>query len=81
MTTVFECAKCGETFQGDGVHIIVHERSVGRICPACLSSAKRVTVVLERSSPAKAYTIAYAETEVELPETGDSKNDVLLGKR
>jgi len=66
---VFECAKCRETFHDDGLHIIIHELSAGRVCPACLANAERITVVLERSAPGKPYELTY--TAVELSENSD----------
>ena len=72
---IFECAKCGDVFEGDGLHVIVHEKSIGRVCPACITNAKRITIVLERPAPGKPYAIAY--NDVELPNEDSDASDIL----
>lgn len=78
MTAVFECAKCGDVFEGDGLHVIVHETSAGRVCPACLTNAGRVTVIVERERPGKPYEIVYTEIKVS---DDVEENGLLPGKR
>lgn len=73
---IYECKKCMDVFEGDGLHVIVHEKSAGRVCPACLVNAERITVIIERLRPGKPYTIKYVEVEFPPPE----ENDVLPSK-
>lgn len=61
---VFECKKCGDAFEGDGLHVVMHEKSSGRVCPSCLAGARRVTIVVERERPGKPYEIAHVEVEI-----------------
>ena len=75
---VFECKKCGDVFEEDGLHVIIHDKSVGRVCPACLANAERITVVVERERPGKPYVIAHVGIEV--PDANE-KTEVLTGKR
>jgi len=60
---IFQCKKCGQSFEKDGVQVIVHDNTVGRICPACVASADTITVVLVREAPGKPYAIQRVFTE------------------
>ena len=56
---IFQCKKCGEVFESDGVQVIVHGKNVGRVCPACIANANRITLVIERPAPNKPYELVY----------------------
>lgn len=59
---IFQCKKCGQTFEKDGVYVIVHDKAAGRICPECMASAETITIILGREAPGKPYTIQRVET-------------------
>lgn len=49
---IFKCAKCHEVFEaGNGVQIIVHEQTVGRVCPACIAGAVSIQLILQPKTP------------------------------
>jgi hypothetical protein len=59
---IFKCFKCKEVFEADGVQIVVHEKTVGRVCPACMAGAGTIQLVLQQKSPGQPYTLGYVET-------------------
>lgn len=59
---IFQCKKCGQVFEKDGTHVVVHDISAGRICPECTANAATITIVLERVAPGKTYLIKHVET-------------------
>jgi DNA-directed RNA polymerase subunit RPC12/RpoP len=58
---VFVCSKCGETFEADGLQVIIHDQSVGRVCPACLAGARTIHLVIVQEAPGKPFTIKHTE--------------------
>jgi len=59
---IFECAKCKEVFEaGNGVQIVVYEKTIGRICPACMAGAQTIQLILQQKSPGQAYTLEYID--------------------
>lgn len=48
---IFQCKKCNEPFESNGLQIIAHEQTVGHICPACLANAKSVHIILVQPRP------------------------------
>jgi hypothetical protein len=45
------------------MQVIVHEKTVGRVCPACLANANTITVTISRPRPGKDFIICYTSTE------------------
>lgn len=58
----FQCAKCKETFEADGVQVIVHGQTVGRVCPACVAGSEAIQLILHQKSPGQPFTLEYVET-------------------
>jgi hypothetical protein len=58
---IFQCKKCGQAFEKDGLHVIVHDNTAGRVCPECVVSAETITIILGRDAPGKPYTIQHVE--------------------
>jgi hypothetical protein len=58
---VFQCNRCKQVFENDGMHVVVHEWTAGRVCPECLANADTITIVVKRPSPGKPYEIQYVE--------------------
>jgi Holliday junction resolvase len=48
---VFQCSKCNETFESDGLQVIAHGQSIGYVCPSCVAGAKTVMLILEQKMP------------------------------
>jgi hypothetical protein len=57
----FECDQCHNTFEKDGLQVILHEKTVGRVCPACLANANTITVTIARPRPGKDFNIYHVE--------------------
>jgi hypothetical protein len=51
----FQCSSCKEVFHKDGLHVSIHGKAVGHICPACLDNAKVLQLSLKREGPGKPY--------------------------
>jgi len=62
---IFQCANCKETFEQDGLQVIVHDKSVLRICPTCLANANTVTVTISRRAPGRPFEFALLQTDEE----------------
>jgi hypothetical protein len=75
---VFQCKKCGQPFEKDGVHAIVHDRTAGRVCPECVANAETITVIIGREAPGKPYVIQHVE--VALHDETHVKNGVYVVK-
>lgn len=59
---IFKCDKCKEVFEaGNGVQIIVHEKTVGHVCPACIAGAETIQLIIQQKVPGKTYTVEYVE--------------------
>lgn len=59
---ILECSKCGEVFEaGNGVQIIIHEQTVGRVCSACIAGAESIQLILHRKVPGKPYKLEHIE--------------------
>lgn len=59
---IFECAKCHEVFEaGNGIQIIVHEQSVGRVCPACVAGAESIQLILQPKTPGQPLVLTHVE--------------------
>lgn len=66
---IFECAKCGEVFEaGNGIQVIVHEQTVGRVCPACIAGATSIQLILQPKTPGKPPMLTHVE--ITKPEEG-----------
>lgn len=62
---MFTCSKCEEVFEaGNGVHVSVHEDTVGRVCPACIAGAETIQLILHHKAPGKPYTLEHVEVTV-----------------
>lgn len=48
---IFLCKKCGQSFDSNGLHVVIHEQSLFRVCPACLDDADELRIVLSKKSP------------------------------
>ena len=48
---IYQCNKCSEVFEADGLQVIAHGKVVGRVCPACIANAKTVLLILEQKTP------------------------------
>lgn len=62
---VFQCSKCREPFEQDGLQIIIHGVTVGHVCPECLANANTVSITMSRPRPGKDFAIQYVETSDE----------------
>ena len=61
---IFECAKCREVFEaGNGIQIIVHENTVGRVCPACIAAATSIQLILQPKTPGKPPELTHVEID------------------
>lgn len=69
---IFQCKRCSEVFESDGVQVIVHGKNVGRVCPACIANADRITLVIERAAPNKPYELVYTNPETGIYEVNPS---------
>jgi len=58
---IFKCKKCDGVFEADGIQIVVHEQTIGRVCPSCIAGAKHVQLVLYQKSPGQPYELKHVE--------------------
>lgn len=58
---IFKCKKCGGVFEADGIQIVVHEKTIGRICPGCISGAAHVQLILHQKSPGLPFELKHIE--------------------
>jgi hypothetical protein len=61
---IFECVKCCEIFEaGNGIQVIVHGQTIGRVCPACIAGARSIQLILQPKKPGKPPTLTHVEID------------------
>lgn len=61
----YDCVKCKQIFEKDGLEVAVHQEEVGRICPECLASSSKISILITRERAGKPFVISYVEIEAE----------------
>jgi len=56
---IFQCKKCDQVFEKDGLQLVIHEVTIGRVCPECLSGSTKINITIVRPCPGKPYEIGY----------------------
>lgn len=59
---IYVCTKCGETFESQGVQIIVHDETIGHVCPSCIAGADSFHLIVQRVAAGK-YTLKHVEVQ------------------
>jgi hypothetical protein len=60
---IFQCAQCGDTFEKDGIALIVHDTCIVRICPGCVVNANTVGITVVRRAPGRPFEFALLQTD------------------
>lgn len=59
----FNCVKCKQVFEKDGLGVAVHQEEIGRICPECLAGSSKISILVTREQAGKPFTIACVDIE------------------
>jgi len=50
-----KCNNCNETFESEGLLLVIHDNVAAEICPACLTGALILQVTVKREAPGKPF--------------------------